>query len=61
MVEHELEEVEVHGQKHKPLFKIDYDFEQYKDDCPVCNKRVCKFKSSLSQQYMLLFLERFFL
>ena len=33
MVEHELEEVEVHGQKYEPIFKIDYDFEQYKDAC----------------------------
>ena len=45
MVKNELEEVEVHGQNYKPIFKIDYDFEQYKDDCHVCNKRVCNLKS----------------
>ena len=45
MANKNLEEVEVHGQKYKPEFKIDYDFEQYKDDCLVCNKRVCNYKS----------------
>ena len=44
MVKNELEEVEVHGQKYKPIFKIDYDFEQYKDDCPVCKQQVCRYK-----------------
>ena len=45
MVKNKLEEVEVHKQKYKPLFKIDYDFDQYKDECIVCNKRVCYYKS----------------
>ena len=46
MIKNELEEFEIHGQKFKPVFKIGYDFDQYKDDCLVCNKRICNFKSS---------------